>query len=205
MTVFERADRIGGLMMYGVPNMKADKIDVVQRRVDLMAKEGVNFVVNANVGTDPSYSIERLREDNDAVILAVGSTKPRYIFHQSIKFSLLFFLSTVESIQILHFRDLPVPGRELSGVHFAMEFLHANTKSLLDSNLEDGNYISAKGKKVIVIGGGDTGTDCIGTSIRHGCTSIVNLELLPQPPQTRAPGNPWPQVHTSLFKILLNS
>ncbi|KAI3705734.1 hypothetical protein L1987_75975 [Smallanthus sonchifolius] len=166
VTVFERADRIGGLMMYGVPNMKADKIDVVQRRVDLMAKEGVNFVVNANVGTDPSYSIEQLREDNDAVILALGSTKPR---------------------------DLPVPGRELSGVHFAMEFLHANTKSLLDSNLEDGNYISAKGKKVIVIGGGDTGTDCIGTSIRHGCTSIVNLELLPQPPQTRAPGNPWPQ------------
>ncbi|KAK9075382.1 hypothetical protein SSX86_003705 [Deinandra increscens subsp. villosa] len=166
VTVFERADRIGGLMMYGVPNMKTDKIDVVQRRVDLMTKEGVNFVVNANVGTDPSYSIERLREDNDAVILAVGSTNPR---------------------------DLPVPGRELSGVHFAMEFLHANTKSLLDSNLEDGNYISAKGKKVIVIGGGDTGTDCIGTSIRHGCTSIVNLELLPQPPQTRAPGNPWPQ------------
>ncbi|KAM0039067.1 putative glutamate synthase (NADH) [Helianthus debilis subsp. tardiflorus] len=143
VTVFERADRIGGLMMYGVPNMKTDKI-----------------------GTDPSYSIEQLREHNDAVILAVGSTKPR---------------------------DLPVPGRELSGVHFAMEFLHANTKSLLDSNLEDGNYISAKGKKVIVIGGGDTGTDCIGTSIRHGCTSIVNLELLSQPPQTRAPGNPWPQ------------
>ncbi|KAK9070425.1 hypothetical protein SSX86_010827 [Deinandra increscens subsp. villosa] len=166
VTVFERADRIGGLMMYGVPNMKTDKIDVVQRRVDLMAKEGVNFVVNANVGTDPSYSIEQLRENNDAVILALGSTKPR---------------------------DLPVPGRELSGVHFAMEFLHANTKSLLDSNLKDGNYISAKGRKVIVIGGGDTGTDCIGTSIRHGCTSIVNLELLPQPPQTRAPGNPWPQ------------
>ncbi|KAL4557008.1 hypothetical protein LXL04_035178 [Taraxacum kok-saghyz] len=166
VTVFERADRIGGLMMYGVPNMKADKIDVVQRRVDLMAREGVNFVTNASVGTDPEYSIQRLREDNDAVILAVGSTKPR---------------------------DLPVPGRDLSGVHFAMEFLHANTKSLLDSNLEDGNYISAKGKKVIVIGGGDTGTDCIGTSIRHGCTSIVNLELLPEPPRTRAPGNPWPQ------------
>lgn len=91
-------------------------------------------------------------------------------------------------------RDLPVPGREFSGVHFAMEFLHANTKSLLDSNLEDENNISAKGKKVVVIGGGDTGTDCIGTSIRHGCTGIVNLELLPQPPQTRASGNPWPQV-----------
>ncbi|KAL5568342.1 hypothetical protein UlMin_024917 [Ulmus minor] len=166
VTVYERSDRIGGLMMYGVPNMKTDKVDVVQRRVNLMAEEGVNFVVNANVGNDPSYSLDRLREENDAIVLAVGATKPR---------------------------DLPVPGRELSGVHFAMEFLHANTKSLLDSNLEDGNYISAKGKKVVVIGGGDTGTDCIGTSIRHGCTNMVNLELLPQPPQTRAPGNPWPQ------------
>ncbi|XP_010261570.1 PREDICTED: glutamate synthase 1 [NADH], chloroplastic [Nelumbo nucifera] len=166
VTVFERADRIGGLMMYGVPNMKADKVDIVQRRVNLMAEEGVNFVVNANVGTDPLYSLDRLRAENDAIVLALGATKPR---------------------------DLPVPGRELKGVHFAMEFLHANTKSLLDSNLQDGNYISAKGKKVVVIGGGDTGTDCIGTSIRHGCTSIVNLELLPQPPKTRAPGNPWPQ------------
>ncbi|OMP12174.1 hypothetical protein COLO4_03428 [Corchorus olitorius] len=166
VTVYERADRIGGLMMYGVPNMKTDKIDVVQRRVNLMAAEGVKFVVNANVGNDPSYSLDRLREENDAIILAVGATKPR---------------------------DLPVPGRDLSGVHFAMEFLHANTKSLLDSGLQDGNYISAKGKKVVVIGGGDTGTDCIGTSIRHGCSSVVNLELLPQPPQKRAPGNPWPQ------------
>ncbi|KAG7013302.1 hypothetical protein SDJN02_26061 [Cucurbita argyrosperma subsp. argyrosperma] len=166
VTVYERADRIGGLMMYGVPNMKTDKVDVVQRRVNLMAEEGVNFVVNANVGTDPSYSLERLRDENDALILAVGATKPR---------------------------DLPVPGRELAGVHFAMEFLHSNTKSLLDSNLEDGKYISAKNKKVVVIGGGDTGTDCLGTSIRHGCSSIVNLELLSQPPPTRAPGNPWPQ------------
>ncbi|XP_008798443.2 glutamate synthase 1 [NADH], chloroplastic [Phoenix dactylifera] len=166
VTVFERADRIGGLMMYGVPNMKADKVDIVRRRVDLMAKEGVTFVVNANVGKDPLYSLDRLRAENDAIILACGATKPR---------------------------DLPVPGRELSGIHFAMEFLHSNTKSLLDSNLQDGKYISAKGKKVVVIGGGDTGTDCIGTSIRHGCTSIINLELLPEPPIKRAPGNPWPQ------------
>ncbi|KAL8167561.1 hypothetical protein V2J09_009060 [Rumex salicifolius] len=166
VTVYERSDRIGGLMMYGVPNMKTDKIDVVQRRVNLMTQEGITFVVNANVGKDPSYSIDTLKKDNDAVILAVGATKPR---------------------------DLPIEGRDLAGVHFAMEFLHANTKSLLDSNLEDGKHISAKGKKVVVIGGGDTGTDCIGTSIRHGCTSILNLELLPQPPNTRAPGNPWPQ------------
>ncbi|KAL6610621.1 hypothetical protein ACP70R_040590 [Stipagrostis hirtigluma subsp. patula] len=165
-TVFERDDRIGGLMMYGVPNMKADKVAIVQRRVDLMADEGITFVVNAHVGTDPLYSIEWLRSENDAVILACGATKPR---------------------------DLPIPGRELSGIHFAMEFLHANTKSLLDSNLEDGNYISAEGKKVVVIGGGDTGTDCIGTSMRHGCSKIVNLELLPEPPRERAPDNPWPQ------------
>ncbi|KAJ6411039.1 hypothetical protein OIU84_007733 [Salix udensis] len=166
VTVYERADRIGGLMMYGVPNMKTDKVDIVQRRVNLLAEEGINFVVNANVGIDPLYSLDQLREENNAIVLAVGATKPR---------------------------DLPVPGRELSGVYFAMQFLHANTKSLLDSNLQDGNYISAKGKKVVVIGGGDTGTDCIGTSIRHGCSSIVNLELLPEPPRTRGPGNPWPQ------------
>ncbi|XP_042440891.1 glutamate synthase 1 [NADH], chloroplastic isoform X1 [Zingiber officinale] len=166
VTVYERADRIGGLMMYGVPNMKADKVEIVQRRVDLMTKEGVNFVVNANVGTDHKFSLDHLHSQNNAIVLATGATKPR---------------------------DLPVPGRELSGVHFAMEFLHANTKSLLDSNLQDGKYLSAQGKKVIVIGGGDTGTDCIATSIRHGCTNIVNLELLPEPPQKRAPGNPWPQ------------
>lgn len=91
-------------------------------------------------------------------------------------------------------RDLPIEGRDLKGIHFAMEFLHKNTKSLLDSNLQDGNYISAKGKKVVVIGGGDTGTDCIGTSVRHGCTNLVNLELLPQPPPIRATNNPWPEV-----------
>ncbi|CAL9109832.1 unnamed protein product [Musa acuminata var. zebrina] len=166
VTVYERADRMGGLMMYGVPNMKADKFYIVQRRVNLMKEEGVKFVVNANVGVDPLYSLDHLRAENDAIVLACGATKPR---------------------------DLTVPGRELSGIHFAMEFLHANTKSLLDSNLDDGKYISAKDKKVVVVGGGDTGTDCIGTSIRHGCTNIVNLELLPIPPRKRAPGNPWPQ------------
>eukprot|EP00475_Leptophrys_vorax_P005061 TRINITY_DN13047_c0_g1_i1.p1 TRINITY_DN13047_c0_g1~~TRINITY_DN13047_c0_g1_i1.p1 ORF type:complete len:770 (-),score=75.33 TRINITY_DN13047_c0_g1_i1:313-2445(-) len=166
VTVYERADRIGGLMMYGVPNMKTDKTHVVQRRVDLMAQEGITFVTNAHIGVDPQYSVEKLRGDNDALLLACGATKPR---------------------------DLPVPGRELKGVHFAMEFLSANTKSLLDSGLKDGNFISAEGKKVVVIGGGDTGTDCIGTSLRHGCDKLVNLELLPQPPEDRATGNPWPQ------------
>ncbi|KAG6548708.1 hypothetical protein Mapa_009863 [Marchantia paleacea] len=166
VTVYERADRVGGLMMYGVPNMKTDKEGVVQRRVDLMSAEGVEFVVNAHVGIDSRYSVESLRLANDALILACGATKPR---------------------------DLLVPGREFGGVHFAMDFLHANTKSLLDSGLQDGNYISAKDKRVVVIGGGDTGTDCIGTSLRHGCKQLINLELLPQPPYTRAQGNPWPE------------
>nr|GEZ24596.1 glutamate synthase [NADH], amyloplastic-like [Tanacetum cinerariifolium] len=331
--MFERSARIG-LMMYGVPNMKADKIDVVQRRVDLMAKEGVNFVVNANVRSDPTYSIEQLRVDNDVVILSVRSTKPRdlpvlgreqsrvhfsrnrFIFslfiddpanislflssaqlfvwkigmklwkrlnrgpsgrHKSLGAWIVVRLSVIRRLRVVQLetrslnstrwmvprpplkrtekkvaivgsgpaglvavdqlnrvghivtvferydhigglmmygvtnmkadkinvvqrrlrvdndtiilavrstkpRDLLVPGRELSGVHFAMEFLHENTKSLLDGKLEDGKYISAKGKKVVVVGGGDTGTYCIGTSIRHGCTDIINLELLPEPP-----------------------
>ncbi|CAM6092721.1 unnamed protein product [Calypogeia fissa] len=166
VTVYERADRIGGLMMYGVPNMKTDKIEVVQRRVDLLTAEGVKFVTNAHVGVDPKFSVENLRRSSDALLLACGATRPR---------------------------DLPVAGRDLTGVHFAMDFLTSNTKSLLDSNLTDGNYISAEGKKVIVIGGGDTGTDCIATSLRHGCTQLINLELLSQPPNTRAAGNPWPQ------------
>jgi len=162
VTVYERADRIGGLLMYGIPNMKLDK-DVVQRRVDLLAEAGVEFVTGVEVGVDLETS--KLQSDFDAVLLATGSTTPR---------------------------DLPIEGRDLNGVHFAMEFLTKNTKSLLDSNLKDGQYISAEGKKVIVVGGGDTGTDCIATSLRHGCTTMMNLELMPQPPVDRAPTNPWP-------------
>lgn len=163
VTVYERDDRIGGLLMYGIPNMKLDK-KIVQRRIDLLAAEGVKFVTNAHVGVD--IDAATLRDGNDALLLACGATVPR---------------------------DLPVPGRELHGIHFAMEFLHKNTKSLLDSSFEDGQYISAKGKNVVVIGGGDTGTDCIGTSMRHGCKSLVNFELLPVPPVQRAADNPWPQ------------
>ena len=163
VTVYERADRIGGLLTYGIPNMKLDK-GVVQRRLDLMAAEGVKFVTGADVGrtVDP----KQLQAENHVILLATGATKPR---------------------------DLPIPGRNLNGIHFAMEFLTANTASLLNSNHKDGKYISAEGKRVVVIGGGDTGCDCIGTSLRHGCSQLVNFELLDRPPESRAADNPWPQ------------
>ena len=155
VTVYERDDRIGGLLMYGIPNMKLDK-DVVQRRVDLLGEEGITFKTGIEVGKD--ISAEELKAQYDAVVLATGATKPR---------------------------DLSVEGRELKGVHFAMEFLHANTKSLLDSELADGNYISGKDKKVVVIGGGDTGTDCVGTALRHGCEKVTQLEIMPKPDADR--------------------
>jgi glutamate synthase (NADPH) small chain len=163
VTVFERADRIGGLLMYGIPNMKLDKQDVL-RRVQLLRDEGITFKTGVNVGKD--ISPQQLVNDFDALLLATGATQPR---------------------------DLPIPGRELNGIHFAMDFLTANTQSLLNSEHVDGDFISAKDKKVVVIGGGDTGTDCIATAIRHGAESIVNLEIIPQPPADRADNNPWPQ------------
>lgn len=163
VTVFERADRIGGLLTYGIPNMKLDKA-VVQRRVDLLAAEGIHFVTNAEVGMQ--YPAGKLLKEHDAVVLCCGATQPR---------------------------DLPIPGRGLKGIHFAMSFLSANTKSLLDSRHGDGQYLSAKDKDVIVIGGGDTGTDCVGTSMRHRCKSLVQFEILPKPPDERGPDNPWPQ------------
>ena len=165
VTVYERADRNGGLLMYGIPNMKLDK-RIVQRRVDLMAAEGIKFVTGCAVGPEEEVSLQILRDTNDAVVIATGATVAR---------------------------DLKIKNRELSGIHYAMEFLHKNTKSLLDSELDDGQYISAKDKHVVVIGGGDTGNDCIGTSIRHGAKSVTNFELLPQPPPERARDNPWPQ------------
>ncbi|MEJ2077721.1 MAG: glutamate synthase subunit beta [Acidobacteriota bacterium] len=163
VTVFEREDRIGGLLTYGIPNMKLDK-QIVRRRVDLLAAEGVEFLTGVSVGSD--YPADRLTQEFDAVVLCTGATRPR---------------------------DLSIPGRELSGIHFAMEFLTANTRSLLSSSLGDGRFISAKGLDVVVIGGGDTGTDCVGTALRHGCRSLIQLEILPQPPLERGPENPWPQ------------
>jgi len=163
VTVFERADRPGGLLMYGIPNMKLDKQEVLLRRISLLEKEGVKFVCNTEIGKN--YPTDKLLQEFDAVILATGATKPR---------------------------DLPIEGRQLNGVHFAMEFLTANTKNLLDG-VKPGSQISADGKHVVVIGGGDTGTDCVGTSIRHGCQSVVQVEIMPKPLLERAKDNPWPE------------
>jgi glutamate synthase (NADPH/NADH) small chain len=181
ITVYERADRIGGLLMYGIPNMKLDK-DVVQRRVDLLRGAGVSFITGTSVGESvtlpagdvPGLMVEHskkprhlpareLLEHYDAVVLAVGATVPR---------------------------DLPIPGREYQGIHFAMDYLTRSTQAFLDHTE---TAISAAGRQVAVIGGGDTGADCIGTALRQGCESIVNFELLAQPPAERAEDNPWPQ------------
>ncbi|BCN30000.1 glutamate synthase subunit beta [Anaeromicropila herbilytica] len=163
VTVFERDDRVGGLLMYGIPNMKLEK-QVIERRVEIMKEEGITFVTNANVGVN--YKASKILEDYDRVILACGASNPR---------------------------DIKVPGRNGAGIHFAVDFLKATTKSLLDSNLEDNNYITAKGKNVLVIGGGDTGNDCVGTSIRHGAKSVVQLEMMPKLPDERGEDNPWPE------------
>jgi len=163
VTVFERADRPGGLLMYGIPNMKLDKEQVVLRRIKQMEDEGIKFVCNTEVGGN--YPAGKLLKEFDAVILATGATQPR---------------------------DLPVEGRNLKGIHFAMDFLTANTKSLLDGK-KNGRFISATGKDVIVIGGGDTGTDCVGTAMRHSCNSLVQIEILPKSPVDRAQDNPWPE------------
>lgn len=163
VTVFERAERVGGLLMYGIPNMKLDK-QVVERRVQAMKEEGILFRTGTEVGVN--YPAGKLLEAFDATVLCGGATVPR---------------------------NLVVSGRELTGIHFAMDFLKLSTKSLLDSDLKDGNYISAAGKDVLVIGGGDTGTDCVGTALRHGCRSVQQLEIMPQLPLLRSAENPWPQ------------
>ncbi|WP_405080520.1 glutamate synthase subunit beta [Paenibacillus chitinolyticus] len=163
VTVYERDDRIGGLLTYGIPNMKLEK-HLVQRRVDLLAAEGVNFVTNAEIGKN--VPVDQLKDEFDAVVLAIGATRPR---------------------------ELDIKGRELKGIYPAMEFLYKNTKSLLDSNLADGEYINAEGKDVIVIGGGDTGTDCVATAVRHKAKSVVQFQYREKPPETRAVSNPWPE------------
>jgi glutamate synthase (NADPH/NADH) small chain len=162
VTVFERTDLPGGLLMYGIPNMKLDKHHVVLRRISLLKDEGIEFICNVEVGS-ADFPTEKLRSDFDAVVLTTGATLPR---------------------------DLPIAGRSLKGIHFAMDFLSANTRALLDKSHD---FISARGKDVVIIGGGDTGTDCVGTSLRHGCRTVSQLEIMPRSPDGRAPDNPWPE------------
>ena len=163
VTVYERADRIGGLLRYGIPNMKLEK-HIIDRKLNVMKDEGVEFVTEANIGQN--IKAKKIMDDYDAVVLAVGASNPR---------------------------DINAPGRDADGIYFAVDFLTATTKSLLDSDLTDGKYISAKDKNVIVIGGGDTGNDCVGTAIRHGCKSVTQLEMMPKAPDVRTETNPWPQ------------
>ncbi len=167
VTVFEREDRIGGLLMYGIPNMKLDKNEVVTRRVNLLREEGIEFKTGVCIGSDAEWSPERLRKEFDAVVLCCGATQAR---------------------------DLPIEGRDAAGVHLAMDFLTGNTRHQLDRQF-DGSLpaLHAAGKEVVVIGGGDTGTDCVATSLRHGCKNVVQLEILPKPPLERAANNPWPE------------
>ena len=163
VTVFERSDRIGGLMMYGIPNMKLEK-EVIDRRVQLMEKEGIEFITNTNVGN--GYEATKLLDEYDSVILACGASKAR---------------------------DLNVAGREAKGVYLALEYLTSVTKSLLDSNFTDKKQIDVKNKRVMVIGGGDTGNDCIGTAIRQGAKDVIQIEMMPQLPSVRTENNPWPE------------
>ncbi len=163
VTVFERADRPGGLLMYGIPNMKLDKQEVVMRRVKLLEQEGVKFICKANIGENVEPQI--FTKEYDATVLCVGATAGR---------------------------DLPIEGRNAKGIHLAMEFLTANTKAVMNLNA-DGSSILAKGKDVVVIGGGDTGTDCVGSSIRQGCKSVVQIEIMPKPALERQENNPWPE------------
>lgn len=163
VTVYERDDRAGGLLMYGIPNMKLEK-HVIDRKVEIMKEEGVEFITGVNVGKD--IKAAKLLKEYDRVILACGAKNPR---------------------------DIKAPGRDAEGIYFAVDFLAATTKSLLDSDLKDKKYISARGKKVVIIGGGDTGNDCVGTSIRHGAASVTQLEMMPKAPDERAGDNPWPQ------------
>lgn len=163
VTVFERDDRAGGLLMYGIPNMKLDK-KIVERRIELMKKQGVEFVLNCNIGT--RAKAEKILSEFDAVVLCCGARKPRNIF-----------------------KSMP----EANGIHYAVDFLTSTTKSLIECGLKDGTYISAKDKDVVIVGGGDTGNDCVATAIRHGCRSVTQLEIMPEPPTERQENNPWPE------------
>ena len=163
VTVYERDDRVGGLLMYGIPNMKLEK-QIIDRKIAIMEEEGIIFQTGCNVGKDVKAA--DILKEYDRVILACGASNPR---------------------------DIKAPGRKSKGIYFAVDYLKAATKSLLDSNFADKKYIDAKDKNVMVIGGGDTGNDCVGTSIRLGCKSLIQLEMMPKLPDERQPNNPWPE------------
>lgn len=163
VTVFERSDRVGGLLTYGIPKMKIEQ-HIVDRRINVLRESGITFVTNTEIGKD--YPLEKLDSEFDSVIICTGATKPRNVVAE---------------------------GRNLKGIHFAMDYLHSNTKSMLDSNFTDGKFISAEGKDVIVIGGGDTATDCVSTALRHHCKSLVQFDIYPERSTSRTEENPWPQ------------
>ena len=165
VTVFEREDRVGGLPRYGIPNMKLEK-QVIDRKIRIMEEEGITFVTGCNVGKDQKAA--EILKEYDRVVLCCGASNPR---------------------------DIKVPGREAEGIHFAVDFLKSTTRALWANQmqLKEGEYISAKGKNVMVIGGGDTGNDCVGTSLRHGAKSVLQLEMLPKAPDERRDDNPWPE------------
>ena len=163
VTVYERSDRVGGLLMYGIPNMKLEK-QIIERKIRVMEAEGITFVTGVDVGED--IKAEKLLKEYDRVVLACGASNPR---------------------------DINAPGRDAKGIYFAVDFLKANTKSLLDSHFEDGKFVNTKDKNVVIIGGGDTGNDCVGTAIRHGCKSVTQIEMMPKAPEKRAENNPWPE------------
>lgn len=163
VTVYERSDRVGGLLMYGIPNMKLEK-QIIERKIRVMEAEGITFVTGVDVGKD--IKAEKLLKEYDRVVLACGASNPR---------------------------DINAPGRDAKGIYFAVDFLKANTKSLLDSHFEDGKFVNTKDKNVVIIGGGDTGNDCVGTAIRHGCKSVTQIEMMPKAPEKRAENNPWPE------------
>ncbi len=163
MTVFERSDRIGGLLMYGIPNMKLEK-HIIERKIKVMGEEGVTFVTNADIGKE--VRADKLLKEFDRVVLACGSSNPR---------------------------DIDAPGRDAKGIYFAVDFLSRNTRSLLDSDFKDKKYVDTKNKHVVIIGGGDTGNDCVGTAIRHGAKTVTQIEMMPKAPDERAENNPWPE------------
>ena len=163
VTVYERSDRVGGLLMYGIPNMKLEK-QIIERKIRVMEAEGITFVTGVDVGKD--IKAEKLLKEYDRVVLACGASNPR---------------------------DINAPGRDAKGIYFAVDFLKVNTKSLLDSHFEDGKFVNTKDKNVVIIGGGDTGNDCVGTAIRHGCKSVTQIEMMPKAPEKRAENNPWPE------------